>query len=453
MLYKVLTKVNAMTNMYTLNSIEADEFSCFFSLIITLRDSKNKMAEAQADDQSQSKPECQPESERAFTALFIRCLGKHNEMKHYTVFGVRQSSKTATVWINLYKLIVDERIQQVTVIEHDSESVMLQSSGGLFDPTGKMTVIDPVENKVRGTLDNHRIDITIMEQPVDNIRWHWDFNSINANDNEKTLHVRNRTNTIHFCRVWGLRNSTTVSARILRKSIKKKLTLVVAFASLKYYYSVQQYYQHPVPVGILGLMNRGMPCFPSLSILDNMSRVRIRTSCINSGGRHWLDIFDENTNEILLVISDNSRGKIDFHFRDTYGIIQFAVLNPTHNLYLVQDHESNNIGRICLTTRMISDTNDRHSHMQIEKITKPHSHETCKDIFQHICHTQTSRFVAAEVCCEYKNRNIVLSMLKDLDVHKKALCLAHAMQTAALFYKVYENVLLPTFPDYSYRKH
>ena len=29
MLYKVLTKVNAMTNMYTLNSIKADEFKLF----------------------------------------------------------------------------------------------------------------------------------------------------------------------------------------------------------------------------------------------------------------------------------------------------------------------------------------------------------------------------------------------------------------------------------------
>ena len=72
MLNKVLTKANAMTNMYTLNSIEADEFSCFFSLIITLRDSKNKMAEAQPDDQFQGTHDCD--------ILFIR--GNGNEALH-----------------------------------------------------------------------------------------------------------------------------------------------------------------------------------------------------------------------------------------------------------------------------------------------------------------------------------------------------------------------------------
>ena len=103
-----------------------------------------------------------------------------------------------------------------------------------------------------------------------------------------------------MCCIFGVRESTTVLAKLLNIYVCKHNApqLIVTLANLKYYYSVQQYYQHSVPAGILGLMNRGMPCFPSLSILQNMSRVRIRTSCINPGG-HWLDIFDEASKEIL----------------------------------------------------------------------------------------------------------------------------------------------------------
>ena len=69
-----------MTDMYTWDSIEVDEFSCFFSPIITLQVSKNKMAEASLDDQ--------PRNKRHFRSLFIRCLGKHDEKKHYTAVGL-----------------------------------------------------------------------------------------------------------------------------------------------------------------------------------------------------------------------------------------------------------------------------------------------------------------------------------------------------------------------------
>ena len=144
------------------------------------------MAEAQSGNQSQGGHE--------YHTIFIRCCGKHDEIKHYIAFGMKQTQPgSADVTVNLYKVLVDERIEQVTVLELDSENVILQSSGGLFDPIGKMTVIDPVKNKVRGTLDNHRIDVTIMKKPIDYIKWRWDFNSIVTNNNEKSLHVRNQT--------------------------------------------------------------------------------------------------------------------------------------------------------------------------------------------------------------------------------------------------------------------
>ena len=407
------------------------------------------MTEAQVGGQSQG--------EREFHTICVRCFGKHNEMKHYIAFGMRKSqSGTADDSINLYKLIVDERMEQVTAIEYDSENLVLQSSGGLFDPTGRMTVIDPVNNKVRGTLDDHRIDVTTTEpQQVSRARWCWDFNSINANIGEKYLFVRNQVNTMDLWRAWGVRRSTTVSAVIFKTSIQKhKLqTLIVILASLKYYYNIQQYYQHPVPDGILGLMQKGMPCFPTLSILDNISHVRIRPSFKNSQGHRWFDVIDEASKEICLVISLDSRGLINFQFRDTYGIVQFAVTEiQPETFYSVQDHENINIGSICTGTRVLSAANDRDSHITVIKVDQSHYQQT-KHAFQLICHKQPSPFVAAEFYCEYENNTIILSMLKDLDVHKKALALAQTLMTALFFYKIQHKMILPTFPGYTYRQH
>ena len=408
------------------------------------------MAAAQSDDRFCGK--------RALQSLFIWCLGKHNEMKHYTAFGLPRSQPgMVDVSTNLYKLIVDERIEQVTVTKHDSEDIILQSSGGLFNPAERMTFSDPVKNFITGTLDNCRIDFTIFETPSKSIIWYWNFNEIpGTGDMEKKIWVSNQRKTTILCDILGIHQSTTVKAKVGSQYLHENKTpqLIILLASLKYYYGVQQYHQHPVPAGILGLMNRGMPCFPSLSILDNMGQVRIRKSCMNPGGRHWLDILDANTNEILLVVSDNSGGVIDSQFRDTYGIVQFVVnLSQGSNLYIVQDHENSIIGSICLRTKTVSARNDTDSRIAVAKVDRTIAQQTRKHVFEHICHTKTSTSVIAEFYREIENNNIVVNMSKDLDVHKKALALAHAMGTAALFYKIYTKEMLPIFPGYSYRQH
>ena len=407
------------------------------------------MAEAQPDDQSQSKGR--------YHGLFIRCIGIHDEMKHYIGFGIPYSeTRTRKETINLYKLIVDERIEQVTVVEHDSENVLLQSCGGLLDSAGKMTVIDPMQNAFRGTLDNSIIDFKIREQPVQHIRWGWALRPFNPREYKKNLWVRNQFTTRSLCEIWGIRESTTVSIRFLCSYVRenKLPQLAALMAILKYYYGVQQYHQHPVPVGILGLMQKGMPCFPSLSILDNMSRVRIRTSCMNSESHHWLDVLDENTREILLVIRDTPGNQtFDFQFRDTYGITQFARQTQNTNGFFVQDHEGSIIGNICLTTKIISAANDKDSHLTVAKLDRAHSQLSNTTSFQIICNTGTSSFVVAEFYFDYLSSNMMLSMLKDLDVHKKALALTQAMLTALLFYKIHSKTMLPIFPGYSYRQH
>ena len=120
------------------------------------------MAEASLDDQ--------PQNKRHFHSLFIRCSGKHDEKKHYTAVGLQQSQEKKDARIILYMLIVDENTEQVTVIEHDSENAILQCSGGLFDPNGNMTVIDPMRKSMTGTLNNCRMDFTIYERPARDIK-------------------------------------------------------------------------------------------------------------------------------------------------------------------------------------------------------------------------------------------------------------------------------------------
>ena len=131
-------------------------------------------------------------------------------------------------------------------------------------------------------------------------------------------------------------------------------------------------------------MNRGIPCFPSLSILDNMSRVRIRVSSKKHERRQWLDILDESSKEILLVISDNSGGgDIDYQFRETYGITQFAATSSrsSANLYIVQDYENNTLGNMNLRTYVIEITNDTDSHITIAKLDRMHSLQIKKHFF------------------------------------------------------------------------
>ena len=144
--------------------------------------------------------------------------------------------------------------------------------------------------------------------------------------------------------------------------------------------------------------------------------------------------------------------RTNLQFSDTYGIIQFAVTpNQQSKLFSVQDHENSNIGSLCLATKVLSASNDRDSHMQVSKVSRAINQQLNRHVFQLTCHTQTSSFIAAEFYCECENKTIVLSMLKDLDVHKKALVLAQTMLAAILYYKFYPKITLPTFPGYSYR--
>ena len=130
-----------------------------------------------------------------------------------------------------------------------------------------------------------------------------------------------------------------------------------------------------------------------------MSRVRIRVSSKKHERRQWLDILDESSKEILLVISDNSGGgDIDYQFRETYGITQFAATSSrsSANLYIVQDYENNTLGNMNLRTYVISITNDTDSHITIAKVDRMRFQRAKQQIFQLDCRTQTSSFIAAE---------------------------------------------------------
>lgn len=389
--------------------------------------------------------------------IFIRCFGQHDQIKLYKVFGLDHTLPIAEKGTaeNLYKIIINESVEQVTLMEHDSENILLQSSGGLFDSESQMTIIDPVNNTLKALINKCVISAKININLAGITEWWWNFNAISSN-NEKDLYVYNQKDNADLFKICGMSQSITVATKIFRKTIilNKTLQLIVTMASLKYYYNVQKYYQHPVPVGILGLMNRGVPCFPSLSILQNMSRVRIRLSCVNQARDQFLDVFDEGSKEILMVVDVKRHSDISGRFNDTYGITQFSCeRDQLTRLMFAQDHAKKVIGTICITTGVISATNDCDSYLLIKKVDSIPSQQAEKHCWQLELHDDKPKVCVADFYQETESRDIVLSMFKGLDVHKKALILTHAMTTAVLFFKIFHKIMTPFIPGgYPYRK-
>ena len=62
--------------------------------------------------------------------IFIRCFGQHDQIKLYKVFGLDHTLSSAEKGTaeNLFKIIINESVEQVTLMEHDSENILLQSS-------------------------------------------------------------------------------------------------------------------------------------------------------------------------------------------------------------------------------------------------------------------------------------------------------------------------------------
>lgn len=215
------------------------------------------------------------------------------------------------------------------------------------------------------------------------------------------------------------------------------------------YYSVLKYHKFPVPNVILGMMPRGMPSIPDLSILENMSQVRIRLACINRNMRFYADILSETAKEILMVVSDKGYADLSLDFRDTYSIVQFTVsrLEDLH-IFVVEACDETAVGTVCHKSGVISATNDSGSYKLFTKAEPRPSQQSPINL-----HKQGTSVRAAEFCREKETGDVALGMLESLDLSKKALILGRAITAALKVFKMYDHAVVLMHRDYDYRKH
>ena len=398
----------------------------------------------------------QPKGEEACDKIYIRCLGQQDGIKHYVVFGVDTrcaDSDPRSLNYNLYRIQVDEYHEKTIMVTYDSAEVVASSAGGLFKTTEGMRPKICGNQWINYLIDNHDIECVDDLYPRLPIKWRWDPTSINEHVSLAAIQIKDSYSGTHLCEISTLSTSMAVTLTVYRRELircqEKKAVLI--FAALKSFYSVYKYHRYPAPVGILSMMPRAMPCCPCLSILQNMSTIIIRNSCMQQQpNRYFVDILDGDTWEILLVVNGSVATKLELLFLDTYGITQFAVVQDTRSgLYIVQDYMTKTVGTITFETGCSSDSEDSDSYLQFNKMGVRRDKNAW---MLQLCRSGEKHF--AGDLTHYKESNILsLTMAKDLELSKKALVLSHVMITALLHCKILYKAMVPMVSDYIYRNH
>lgn len=83
--------------------------------------------------------------------ICVCCYGVHYQTKHYCVFRFDNSERITTSNIGrysriMYKLMVKEHLEVVTLVEPDAEKLVVQSRG-LFALGGRMNILDAASDE------------------------------------------------------------------------------------------------------------------------------------------------------------------------------------------------------------------------------------------------------------------------------------------------------------------
>ena len=382
-------------------------------------------------------------------AIYIRCLGKHDEMKHYIVFD-SDNSKSST---NLYKIRVEENQQQAVILEYDTEEKLFISSGGLMETTEEMKVSHCRNKSFKYLLDDHKLASTEEPNSQTSVNWCWNLDNIYLTE----YMVKDQLTGAIVGKIGGAPKSAAVVLNKFRDDVianQEKIGIFI-MAALKVYYGILKYHKYPVPVGILSLMPSGMPASPDFSILKEMSKIKIRYSCRSKEmSQHFLDILDEKTHEIIMVVASTGSQRQEISFHDPYGIPQFTVLrHPETGISVMQNHLMKSFGLICPSSGVLSESADDASYMVFSKAEQSPSEQNQKNAWQIELIKYGNKDCAASFSREKETDIVSLSMSKYLELPKKALILGQAMLISTLYCKILSKARVPTILEYSYRKH
>ena len=392
-----------------------------------------------------------------YPVLFIRCRGIQDQVKHYFVFERQEGPETHL----LYRLQVNENTQEARALKLNIEEVVIESRGGLHAYNQQMTVIDYAGGIV-GTMDN-RVLITNPSAQDPKLGYTWQVATVTSEDrNPDSSHISMMDSAgRENAKITGFKASASVaiklvSLNLMRQSPTTKLMLMMA--GLKIYYGVHRFHQLPVPVGIPCMMSSGTPLPPDLSILANMSHVRIRMAERTRHIETFLEVLDAQSNKIILVITETGTHTVYLTCKDRFGIVQFMTVNTGHakgNLVStrVRDHFLNHFGTIFTASKELSDHHDSATVLKERSINPRPSQRSDYQVKQIMINRPptSTQVCAAEYYLDADSNDLIVTMLLTLDVRKKALVLTQAIITAVTEFGIKNLAPLPTVNDYSYQ--
>ena len=214
--------------------------------------------------------------------ISLRCVGEHNQSKYFAAFGATDITAPETSRV-IFHISVNENTQRTTVTNASAKEVVLKSSGGLTSNNQTMTFLSAISETPTGYVDEQwfAFDLTNPNQN----RFHWSPHHGHCRlQTSKDIELIQSACHKKCCEIFGIPLPATVSARLIdMTSVTTPLkNVMISLATLKLYYSVFNFHQRIVPVGIPSMMARAAPLPPSLSMLaDQCEQFTTKSSVCN----------------------------------------------------------------------------------------------------------------------------------------------------------------------------
>ena len=390
---------------------------------------------------------------RYYPQLFLRCYGEQDQARFYDVYEKIEGSPHCRV---RYNVRVCHNEEKVEIFRSRTNTLVMQSFGGIFESSHQMNVMDP-SNTVVGKIDNDTVETT-SNVPID-LLIDWDFVvTMPEAPQLRPLSLRDPAG-YEKCQIYGHEHMGCTVMRIVNTRFINSSEMAKTFvilAATKRFYDTYKYHQQPVPVGILNMMGMARAPPADMSVLQNMSRVKIRAAARNYNGEIFLDVLDASDHKIIAVVTAANGYVI---VRDTFREAQVTMTKlfvGNNNVFHLIDSNSRQFGTMNPSGSKMEDIYEMNSrlseyqgdaHPQYERKTRKISyHKVSSDV-----RPAGDYGCVAEYGHEKGMATILLNMDEWLDVRKKAMILIRAVKIAYEQFRTWDDIILPTMNDYLYR--
>ena len=379
-------------------------------------------------------------------SLFMRCSGEHCQRKLFIIFGVDKNKPR-------FNVEVDEYEQSAIVTDVCTGVVVLKSQGGLLCVDHPMAFLSGNSEAKLGMV-NSKTFLFFDEISPARLNWRYELENPAVEETGRTA-LADFHNRQH-CHVMTVPKSSTVTVAFTNHclhNLPPLRKLLIVLSTLKLFYCVYKYHQRFLPLGIPSLMNSGVPMPPSLAMLTNVTRLRLRTFCKDLSRRHFLEIIDELTREIILVVkNERFNDCLPTSFQDIFGRTQFYYVKSINIPFVGIVYNSSGVGfgQMHQLINGMSDFEDLESYMA-EEIRNPKDQKS-DHVYQVLLGND---FTGYQCVAEYYQKedddSVCINFLNTLEPRKKAVILARAVFVSTLYLQIYKGELIPVMENYPFR--